>query len=229
VERNKVGRYYQYANSLLCKISSKSFEKDQKRLIAWIAQNQKVSKNKSVKIVFYEPDFDYRKTIKEMVKQDTRFCARGYHKLENLGDVLNYQMPQLVMMNRALIAQSPDQFEPMKKYGQSNFCYCVTYAHDEVFDVEDFKKNYPFAMHSKKPITIDILEEMINEDHQDNDRYSQNSSNDNSFLTASENGYETMDEEELRGGRVLNKTKKSKKLKKISKYLKTLKGRRNRV
>jgi hypothetical protein len=47
VERNKVGRYYQYANSLLCKISSKSFEKDQKRLTAWIAQNQKVSKNKS--------------------------------------------------------------------------------------------------------------------------------------------------------------------------------------
>ena len=63
-------------------------------------------------------------------------------------------------------------------------------------------------------IAANQLEEMINEDHQDSDRYSQNSSNDNSFVTASENGYETVDEEERRGGRVFNKTKKYKKSKK---------------
>jgi hypothetical protein len=161
VEKNKIGRYYQYANSLLCKWTSKNTERDQKTLASWIKQNQKISKNKSVKIVFFEPEFEYRKTIKEMIKADARFCARGYHNIDDFLEALNYQQPQLVLINRALIQKSPNKFEPMKKYVASNFCYCVTYALDTVFDAEPFKKQYDFAMHSKNPISLELLEAMI--------------------------------------------------------------------
>jgi hypothetical protein len=161
VERNKVGRYYQYANSLLCKWTSKNTERDQKTLKSWIKQNQKISKNKSVKIVFFEPEFEYRKTIKDMVKVDSRFCARGYHNLEEFLDVLEYQKPQLVLINRALIQKEKTKFEPLKKYMANNFCYCVTYATDPIFEIEEFKKQYDFAMHSQNPIGVDLLDGMI--------------------------------------------------------------------
>lgn len=161
VEKNTVGRYYQYANSLLCKWGSKNFERDQKTLGNWIKANQKVSKNKSVKIVFFEPEFSYRKTVREMVKADSRFCVRGYHNIEDFLDVLNYQKPQLVLINRSLIQKDKNKFEPMKKYVGSNFCYCVTYATDDLLDIEEFKKQYEFAMHSKNPISLELLEGMI--------------------------------------------------------------------
>ena len=161
VEKNKIGRYYQYANSLLCKWGSKKFDSDQKTLSSWIKQNQKVSKNKSVKIVFFEPEFQYRKTVREMIKADARFCARGYHTLEDFLDVLNYQQPQLVLINRALIQKDKNKFEPIKKYVASNFCYCVTYGTDDMLDIEEFKKQYEFAMHSKNPISFELLDGMI--------------------------------------------------------------------
>ena len=161
IEKNKVGRYYQYSNSLLCKWTSKNTERDQKTLASWIKQNQKISKNKSVKIVFFEPEFDYRKTIREMVKVDARFCARGYHTLEDFSDILEYQRPQLVLINRLLIQQDKNKFEPIKKYVANNFCYCVTYATDSMLDIEEFKKQYEFAMHSQNPIELELLDAMI--------------------------------------------------------------------
>lgn len=160
-EKNRVGRYYQYSNSLLCKISTKSFDKDQKRLASYIEQNKKTSKGKSLKTVFFEPNFENRKIIKEMVKGDARYCARGYHTLDDFLEVLRYQMPQLVLINRSLIAHDPGKFDPMKKFGQNNFCYCVTYSDDPIFDIEEFKKNHPYAMHAKGLITSEVLDGMI--------------------------------------------------------------------
>jgi hypothetical protein len=161
VEKNKAGRYYQYSNSLLCKWGSKNFERDQKTMTNWIKANNKSSKNKSVKIVFFEPEFEERKHIRGMVKADSRFCARGYHNIDDFADILAYQQPQLVLINRSLISKDKNKFEAIKKYVTGNFCFCVTYSEDPVFGPEEFKKQYEFAMHINLPVTIELLEGMI--------------------------------------------------------------------
>ena len=161
VEKNKVGRYYQYSNSLLCKISSKDKIKDPKKLEAWILNNVDISKHKPIKIVYFENDFDYRDKIKQIIKTDKRYCARGYSQLDDLQDILDYQLPHLVLINRALIEEDKIKFEAMKNFVKSNFCYCVTYATTEPFGVEEFKKNYEFAMHSAGAIDLPLLESMI--------------------------------------------------------------------
>lgn len=161
IEKNKVGRYYQYANSLLCKWGSKNFERDQKTVTNWIKDNHKISRNKSTKIIFFEPEFQERKTIRDMIKADARFCARGYHVLDDLSDVLSFQQPQLVLVNRMLIQKDKAKFDPLKKYLASNFCYCVTYSSDDLLDIEEFKKQYEFAMHIKGSIGIELLNGMV--------------------------------------------------------------------
>ncbi len=161
IEKNKVGRYYQYANSLLCRILSKDQQKDSKKIEAWIKNNQDISKHKPIKVVYFESDPDYRNEIKQMIKSDSRFCARGYGSLEDLQEILNYQLPHLVLVNRALIQKDKTKFEAMKNFIKSNFCYCVTYANSEIFKIDDFKKNYDFAMHSPTPINQPLLESMV--------------------------------------------------------------------
>lgn len=161
VEKNKVGRYYQYANSILCKIESKDHTKDAKKLAAWIENNQDVSKHKPIKVVYFESDPDYRDEIRQMIKSDKRYCARGYGSLNDLQDILNYQLPHLILINRALIQKEKSKFEAMKNFIKSNFCYCVTYANSEIYKVEEFKKNYDYAMHSPTPIDLALLESMI--------------------------------------------------------------------
>lgn len=162
VEKNKVGRYYQYTNSLLCNISSKDPTRDKKSLAAWIANNNDISKHKPIKLVYFESDPDYRNEIKAMMKGgDKRYCARGYNSLKDMADVLNYQLPQLVLVNRAMIQKDKAKFEALKTFMKNNFCYCVTYATSDIFGIEDFKKNYPFAMHSPSTINLSLLESMI--------------------------------------------------------------------
>ncbi len=161
IEKNKVGRYYQYANSILCKIVSKDQFKDPKKISAWIENNCDTSRHKPIKLVYFEADSDYRDEIKSMIKSDKRYCARGYDTIDNLQEVLNYQIPQLVLINRALIQKDKAKFEAMKNFIQSNFCYCVTYSNSDIFKIEDFKKNYEFAMHSPTPIDLTLLESMI--------------------------------------------------------------------
>lgn len=161
VEKNKVGRYYQYANSLLCKITTKDSTKDQKKLDAWIQDNRQISRHKPVKIIYFENDIDERNNIKEMIKFDKRYCARGYTDLTNLADILDHDLPHLVLINRALIQKDKALFEVMKNFAKTNFCYCLTYAHDELLDIEEFKKNYPYAMHFPTTIDLSLLESMI--------------------------------------------------------------------
>lgn len=161
VEKNKVGRYYQYTNSLLCKISTKDPFKDPKKLEAWILNNLDVSKHKPIKIVYFESDPDYRDEIRQMIKSDKRYCARGYASINELQEILEYQLPHLVLINRAIIQKDKTKFEAIKAFIKNHFCYCVTYSNSEIFGVEEFKKNYEFAMHSPAPINLPLLESMI--------------------------------------------------------------------
>jgi hypothetical protein len=161
VEKNKVGRYYQYANSVLCKIHTKDFFKDSKKLEAWIANNQDISKHKPVKIVYFEAESDYRDEIRKMVKADKRYCARGYASIKNVEEILQYQLPHLILINRALIQKDKARFDVIKNFVKNNFCYCITYANSDVFNAEEFKKDYDFAMHSPTSIDLSLLESMI--------------------------------------------------------------------
>lgn len=161
VERNKSGRYYQYANSMLCKIISKDPVKDPKKLDAWILNNQEISKHKSIKVIYFENDPNYREDIRNMIKADKRYCARGYATLTDLPEILDYQLPHLILINRTLVQKDKALFEAIRTFVKSNFCYCVTYANDQSLNIEEFKKNYEFAMHFPTPIDLPLLESMI--------------------------------------------------------------------
>lgn len=161
VEKNKIGRYYQYSNGYLCKIETKHTERDKKKLLAWIESNQDISKYKPVKVLYYEQDVVNREHIKSMIKLDKRYCARGFADLENFLDELNYQLPHLILIDRQLIVDNKTKFEPLKKFMQSHFCYCVTYDNEGVTDIEEFKKNFDFAMHLPNQLESELLESMI--------------------------------------------------------------------
>lgn len=161
VEKNKVGRYYQYSNSLLCKILTKDPVKDTKKLEAWIQNNIEISKHKPIKLVYFEDDSDYREVIKQMIKTNKHYCARGYDSLLELPEILAYQMPHLVLINRAMIEKDKAKFEKIKDFMKNHFCYCVTYATSEGLDSEAFKKNFEFAMHMPATIDLPLLESMI--------------------------------------------------------------------
>lgn len=161
LEKNKTGRYYQYANGFKCKIESKKPALDIKKLDAWIDSNFEISKHKPIKLVYFEPDSIRREVIKSMIKVNQRYCARGYGNLENLQADLEYQLPHLVLIDRQLILANKTKFEPIKKFIQSHFCYCVTYDNEGLTNIEDFKKDYPFAMHVPKDIEEQLLESMV--------------------------------------------------------------------
>lgn len=161
VEKNKIGRYYQYSNGYLCKIETKHTERDKKKLLAWVESNQDISKYKPVKVLYYEQDVVNREHIKSMIKLDKRYCARGFADLENFLDELNYQLPHLILIDRQMIVDNKTKFEPLKKFMQSHFCYCVTYDNEGVTDIEEFKKNFDFAMHLPNHLESELLESMI--------------------------------------------------------------------
>lgn len=161
IEKNKVGRYYQYANSILCKIKSKDQKKDMKKLANWIHENDQLSKHKPIKMVYFESEPDYRDEIRQMIKSDKRYCARGYKSIDDFLEVLNYQLPQLILINRAIIQKDKEKFEAIKAFLKNHFCYCVTYSNSEIFSAEEFKKNYDFAMHAPSPISLELLESMV--------------------------------------------------------------------
>ncbi len=167
-EKNKIGRYYQYANSLLCKIVSKEPAKDKKNLENWIANNRDISKDKLIKIVYFESDPEYREVIKGIIKFDKHYCARGFASLEGLQEILDYQIPHLVLVNRSIILADKAKFEAMKAFVKNNFCYCVTYANPKLTNEEapppplaDFEKDYDFAVHSPGFIELPLLESMV--------------------------------------------------------------------
>lgn len=160
-EKNPVGRYYQYSNGYQCKFETKHTEKDRKKILAWIESNQDISKHKPVKVLYYEQNATNREAIRSMIKVDQRYCARGFADLENFLDELNYQLPHLILIDRQMIQESRSKFEPLKKFMQSHFCYCVTYDNEGLTDIEAFKKDFDFAMHVPTTIDSSLLESMV--------------------------------------------------------------------
>ena len=161
LEKNPTGRYYQYSNGYLCRLDTKHPDKDKKKLTAWIESNQDISKHKPVKVLYYEQDADHREDIKSMIKMDKRYCARGFANLENFVEELNYQLPHLILIDRHLIRDFKAKFEPLKKFMQSHFCYCVTYDNEGSTNIEEFKKNFDYAMHVPTKIESELLESMV--------------------------------------------------------------------
>lgn len=161
VEKNKVGRYYQYTHGYLCNIASKNAEKDHRNLTSWIQANQGITKYKPVKVLYYEQNADNRENIKSMIKLDQKYCARGFANLDNLLEQLEYQLPHLILIDRQLIEKNKIKFEPIKNFLKTHTCYCVTYDNESLTKVEDYKKNYDFAMHVPNKIESDLLEMMI--------------------------------------------------------------------
>ena len=161
IEKNKIGRYYQYSNGYLCSIDTKHTERDRSKLLAWVESNKDISKYKPIKVLYYEHDVDNREKIKSMIKLDKRYCARGFADLENFLEELNYQLPHLIIIDRQMIAENKTKFEPLKKFMKSNFCYCVTYDNEGATDLEEFKKNFDFAMHLPNHLESELLESMI--------------------------------------------------------------------
>jgi hypothetical protein len=161
IEKNTVGRYYQYANSLLCKIVMKDPEHDHKKLDAWIKNNLDISKHKPIKLVYFEDDPDYREVIKQMIKANKRYCARGYGSLDDLTEILDYQMPHLVLINRKMVVQDKAKFEKIRDFLKGHFCYCITYSNGDWHDAESFKEMFDFAMHTPSTVDLPLLESMI--------------------------------------------------------------------
>lgn len=160
-EKNKVGRYYQYANSLECTINFADQFKDPRKLEAWIANNLDISKPKVVKLLYFEPDGDEREKIKRMVKAEKRYCARGFSHIDDFLEDLNYQLPQLILVNRKLIQENKAKFETLKSFLKKHVCYCVTYDPENLTNVEDFKKAFDYALHSPMPIDNNLLDSMV--------------------------------------------------------------------
>lgn len=161
VEKNQVGRYYQYANSYLCKLESKHVGQDHKKLGAWIKDNQSISKYKPIKVLYYEQIPENRENIKGMIKLDQRYCARGFANLDNFLEELEAQLPHLILIDRQLIEKNKAKFEPLKNFLKTHTCYCVTYDNDSITKLEDYKKNFDFAMHVPNKVESELLEMMV--------------------------------------------------------------------
>lgn len=161
VEKNPTGRYYQYSNGYLCKLESKKTELDQKKIQAFIESNKDISKYKPVKVVYYESKADYREELKSVIKLERKYCARGFANLENFLEELDYQKPHLVLIDRSMIEKSRNKFEVIKDYIKNNLCVCVTYDNSGSTDIEEFKKNFEFAMHVPGKIDASLLESMV--------------------------------------------------------------------
>lgn len=96
-----------------------------------------------------------------MIKNDQRYCARGFANLDTFAEQLDYQLPHLILIDRNLLNDARTKFEPIKKFMQSHFCYCVTYDNVGATDIEEFKKTFDFAMHMPNILESTLLDSMV--------------------------------------------------------------------
>ena len=161
IEKNKIGRHYNYSFTYLCKIESKESVTDQKKLKNWIEHNSNLSKFKSVKILFFENDLNLQEELQKIITIEDRYVSRGYNNLDNFKEVLDNELPHLIFIKRELIIKDRDKFESIRSFVRNNFCYCITYSDSNLADIEEFKKTYEFSMHIPKVIDALFLESMV--------------------------------------------------------------------
>ena len=159
--KNTSGRYYQYSNGYHCRIDTLRKTEDSQNLSAWIKNNQKLSKYKPIKLLYYEPNSEMRDSIKQMIKLDQRYCARGFSSFDEIQQELNYHMPHFLLIDRQLISHDRSKFEQVGEYLKNHFCYCVTYDNSGMSNIEEFKQDFNFAMHLPKFIDNELLESMV--------------------------------------------------------------------
>ena len=161
IEKNKIGRHYNYSFSYLCIIKSKELLKVQNVIKQWIEHNYNLSKYKSIKILFFENDFSLQEDLQKIITEGEHYVARGYKDLENFKEVLDNEIPHLVFIKRELIQKDRDKFESIRTFLRNNFCYCVTYSDNNMTDIEEFKKNYEFALHIPRIVDSQFLKSMV--------------------------------------------------------------------
>lgn len=163
LEKDPIGRYYQYAHSYRCKINFADPVHHEATWREWINQNNKLTKAKNIKVVYFENHPGYRETLRQTIKADSKYCARGYKNLDNILDVLEYQKPHMVLINRNLIELDQASFLKIKDYFKKHNIFVFTYSeqNSQKEELEEYKKNYPFALHSSGLIELSTLESMV--------------------------------------------------------------------
>lgn len=159
LKKDPTGRYYQYAHGYLCKIdwNGNDSTADKNRLHTWIKQHAELSKEKPVKVVYFDSDGENRNEIKNLIKFDRRYCARGYGDLKNFPQRLEYQRPNLILINTDLFSADKVIFVEIKKFIKNHLSYCITYGHKTNESLQTFQKEFPEAMHIKEALTEKVF------------------------------------------------------------------------
>ena len=164
LNKNHVGRYYQYTHSYLCKVI---FEDESQHLSTyqqWIKENIKITKSKSIKVVFFENHPHFRENLRLKIKNDSKYCARGYKNLLDIQDVLDYQLPRFILDNRELVDQDPGSFIKIRDFLKRHQAFVITYnesGKENEEKIEKYKKDFSFALHAPGTLELTTLESMV--------------------------------------------------------------------
>lgn len=163
LKKDHVGRYYQYAHSYLCQIEFADPTKHLSSFQLWLDHNYKISKNKNIKVVYFETLPHYREELRQTMKSDTKYCSRGYKNLNDITYVLEYQRPDFILVNRTLMESDIQNFSKIKDYLKKNNCYLVTYCENQISkeDLDKIKSEHPYGLHSNGLVELTTLNTMV--------------------------------------------------------------------
>ena len=163
VKKDYIGRYYQYAHSYLCQIEFEDPTKHLAVLHQWIDNNYQINKNKGIKVVYFESHPDYREELRQKIKADAKYCARGYKNLDDILYVLDYQKPDFILVNRSLMEADIQNFTKIKDYLKKSHCFLITYNENHLAkeEIEKIKTDHPYALHSNGLVDLSTLNAMV--------------------------------------------------------------------
>ncbi len=163
IKKNHTGRYYQYAHSYLCKIELTDDSIQMPILQSWIENNSQITKNKNIKVVYFENQSEYREEIRKTIKIDAKYCARGYKNLNDINFVLDYQKPDFILVNRSFITSDGQNFLKLKDYLKKHNCFIITYNTEASSknELDKLKVEYPYALHANGVVELSTLNTMI--------------------------------------------------------------------
>lgn len=163
IKKNHTGRYYQYAQSYLCKIEFQDPTVQLPIFQSWIENNEQIAKNKNIKVVYFESQPEYREDLRKTIKADAAYCARGYKNLKDILYVLDYQKPDFILVNRSFMDNDLQNFSKLKEYHKKNNCYVITYSDQSVTKeaLDKIKAEHTYALHSNGLVDLVTLNTMI--------------------------------------------------------------------
>lgn len=163
LKKNHVGRYYQYAHSYLCQIEFTDSSKHLPVFQSWLENNHQITKNKNIKVVYFETSANYREELRQKMKSDAKYCARGYKNLNDISYVLDYQRPNFILVNRTLMESDNQSFSKIKDYLKKQNAYLITYNDKQIpkEDLDKIKAEHPYALHSNGFVDMNTLNTMV--------------------------------------------------------------------